>query len=81
MAAAKLEELKKVDVRTVDVSTLEDIGRILFALFVTVWWSKHPIPIRGKVLKMCLQSYVLKWQRFNVIMKMFGLSMGCFSAK
>ena len=28
MAAAKLEELKKVDVRTVDVSTLEDIGKI-----------------------------------------------------
>ena len=102
MAAAKLEELKKVDVRTVDVSTLEDIGKIRidrtlpkeerllafarevknpFALFVTVWWSKHPIPIRRKVLKMCLQSYVLKWQRFNGIMKMSGLSMDCFSAK
>lgn len=28
MVAAELEELKKVDIRTVDTSTLADIGKI-----------------------------------------------------
>lgn len=28
MAAAEFEEMKKVDVRTVDIKTLEDIGKI-----------------------------------------------------